>query len=254
MNITTWNVNGFRAILKKDGFDWVKAIKPDVLCLQEIKVKPDQLTEQEQKLEDYSVVWNSAERPGYSGTAIFYKRDPISFEFGLGRHEFDNEGRVIRFTYPDFYLYNIYFPNGGEENQRVSFKLSFYEYLLTIIDEIHESGENVIITGDFNTAHNEIDLKNPKANEKNTGFLPEERKCIDIYLNHGLVDIYRNLYPDTIGYTWWTYRMNARARNVGWRLDYFLISENLLPKVNDVIIYDEIMGSDHCPVSLILND
>ena len=254
MNITTWNVNGFRAILKKDGFDWVKAIKPDVLCLQEIKVKPDQLTEQEQKLADYSVVWNSAERPGYSGTAIFYKRDPINFEFGLGRQEFDTEGRVIRFKYPDFYLYNIYFPNGGEENQRVSYKLSFYEYLLTIIDDIHKAGRNVIITGDFNTAHNEIDLKNPKANEKNTGFLPEERKWIDIYLDHGLVDVYRTLYPETIGYTWWTYRMNARARNVGWRLDYFLISENLLPKVNDVIIYDEIMGSDHCPVSLILND
>jgi len=254
MNIMTWNVNGFRAIMKKDGFDWLKAINPDVLCLQEIKVKPDQLTEQEQKLADYSVVWNSAERPGYSGTAIFYKSEPNDFELGFGRQDFDNEGRVIRFKYPDFYLYNIYFPNGGEENQRVSYKLAFYEYLLTIIDDIHKAGKNVIITGDFNTAHNEIDLKNPKANEKNTGFLPEERKWIDIYLDHGLVDVYRKLYPDTIGYTWWTYRMNARARNVGWRLDYFLISENLMPRVNGVVIYDEIMGSDHCPVSLLLND
>lgn len=254
MNITTWNVNGFRAILKKDGFDWVKAIKPDVLCLQEIKVKPDQLTEQEQKLEDYSVIWNSAERPGYSGTAIYYKKEPINFELGLGNHEFDNEGRVIRFKFPDFYLYNIYFPNGGEENHRVAYKLAFYEYLLSLIDTIHDSGGNVIITGDFNTAHNEIDLKNPKANEKNTGFLPEERKWIDIYLNHGLVDVYRELYPETIGYTWWTYRMNARARNIGWRLDYFLISKSLMAKALDVVIYDEIMGSDHCPVSLLLKD
>lgn len=254
MNITTWNVNGYRALLKKEGFDWVKSINPDILCLQEIKVKHDQLSEQEQKLLNYSVVWNSAERPGYSGTAMFYKMDPINFELGLGNQEFDTEGRVIRFKYPDFYLYNIYFPNGGEENKRVPFKLDFYEHLLTIIDKIHESGENVIVTGDFNTAHNEIDLKNPKANEKNTGFLPEERKWIDIYLDHGLVDIYRFLYPEKIDYTWWTYRMNARARNIGWRLDYFLISENLVPKVRDVIIYDEIMGSDHCPVSLLLED
>jgi len=160
---------------------------------------------------------------------------------------------VIRLRYPDYFLYNVYFPNGGEENQRVPFKLEFYARLLDVIDEHHQKGDNVIITGDFNTAHNEIDLARPKENEKNTGFLPEERVWIDKYLAHGLVDVFRHLYPTAVRYTWWTYRMHAREKNIGWRLDYFLVSENLVPRVEDVIIMDEIMGSDHCPVTLIIH-
>lgn len=252
MRITTWNVNGYRAILRKDALEWVPEVDPDVFCLQEIKVQLDQLNEDQATIEGYDTVWNPAERKGYSGVVTFHKQTPLEVEKGFGFEEFDNEGRVIRLKYPDFYLYNIYFPNGGQSNERVPYKLAFYEKLLNICDGLHQNGEKIIITGDFNTAHNEIDLANPKANEKNTGFLPEEREWIDKYLNHGFVDAYRELYPENEVYTWWTYRFNSRERNVGWRLDYFLVSEGLMDKVDDVVIHGDIMGSDHCPVSLIL--
>ena len=254
MKITTWNVNGYRAILRKNALDWVSDVDPDVLCLQEIKVNLDQIDDEEASIDGYKGIWNPAERKGYSGTASFYKQDPVSHEIGLGIEKFDNEGRVIRFKYPDFYLYNIYFPNGGEGNKRVPFKLEFYEALLDICNRLHANGENIIITGDFNTAHNEIDLANPKENQKNTGFLPEEREWIDRYLAHGFKDAFRELYPEKQIYTWWTYRFNSRARDIGWRLDYYLVSKNLMQRVEDVVIHGDILGSDHCPVSLILND
>jgi exodeoxyribonuclease III len=252
LKISTWNVNGYRAILRKNALAWVQDVNPDVLCLQEIKVNLDQITEDEALIDGYEGVWNPAERKGYSGTATFFKDTPIGYEKGIGIEEFDHEGRVIRCQYPKFYLYNIYFPNGGQENERVPFKLDFYKALLEICDMLHAQGENIIITGDFNTAHNEIDLANPKENEKNTGFMPEEREWIDRYLEHGFKDAYRELYPEEEVYTWWTYRFNSRARNVGWRLDYFLVSDALMKHVEDVVIHGEIMGSDHCPVSLIL--
>jgi exodeoxyribonuclease-3 len=252
VKITTWNVNGYRAVLRKDALTWVKDVDPDVLCLQETKLQLDQISDDEATLDGYKGVWNSAERKGYSGVATFHKNDPIEVEKGLGFDKFDNEGRVIRSKYEDFYLYNIYFPNGGQGNMRVPYKLEFYEKLLEICDQLHQNGEKIIITGDFNTAHNEIDLANPKSNEKNTGFLPEERVWIDKYLEHGFVDAFRELYPERVEYTWWTYRYNARKNNVGWRLDYFLVSESLMDRVEDVIIHGDIMGSDHCPVSLIL--
>ncbi|MDI9567077.1 MAG: exodeoxyribonuclease III, partial [Chloroflexota bacterium] len=173
---------------------------------------------------------------------------------GFGIEHFDIEGRVIRLKYPDFYLYNIYFPNGGEGNKRVPYKLEFYEAFLEICDDLHAQGENIIITGDFNTAHQEIDLANPKQNEKNTGFLPEERVWIDRYLEHGFKDAYRELYPEEEKYTWWTYRFNSRERDIGWRLDYYLVSDALMDRVEDVVIHSDIMGSDHCPVSLILKE
>lgn len=254
MKITTWNVNGYRAILRKDALTWVKDVDPDVLCLQETKLQLDQISDDEAKLDGYNGVWNSAERKGYSGVVTFHKNDPIEVEQGIGFDKFDDEGRVIRSKFEDFHLYNIYFPNGGQGNKRVPFKLEFYEKLLEICDGFHQNGENIIITGDFNTAHNEIDLANPKSNEKNTGFLPEERVWIDKYLEHGFVDAFRELYPERAEYTWWTYRFNARNNNVGWRLDYFLVSEALMDKVADVVIHGDIMGSDHCPVSLILKE
>ena len=254
MKITTWNVNGYRAILRKKALTWVSEVNPDILCLQEIKVQLEQISEKEATINDYQGVWNPAERKGYSGTATFYKTPPDGIEKGLGVEEFDVEGRVIRSQMGDCYLYNIYFPNGGQENKRVPFKLDFYAKLLEICDNLHEQGKEIIITGDFNTAHNEIDLANPKSNEKNTGFLPEERVWIDKYLEHGFVDAFRYLHPEDEVYTWWTYRSNARARDVGWRLDYFLVSESLMPRVEDVIVHGDIMGSDHCPVSLILKD
>jgi len=178
MKITTWNVNGYRAVSAKKSLNWVIEYQPDVLCLQEIKVKPEQIPEEQREIPGYKSFWNPALRPGYSGTAVFYKANPLDVTTGIGVEKFDIEGRVIRLKYPDFYLYNVYFPNGGEENQRVPFKLEFYACLLDVIDLHHEKGENVIITGDFNTAHNEIDLARPKENEKTREFLPEER-CMD---------------------------------------------------------------------------
>lgn len=251
--ITTWNVNGYRAVMNKKALDWVDDFEPDVLCLQEIKVKPEQLSEALRERKGYLSFWNPAERPGYSGTAAFCKQQPLSVQYGMGFPEFDHEGRVLRLQFPEFYLYNIYFPNGGQENRRVPFKLDFYAKLLEIYLEHRRNNENVIITGDFNTAHNEIDIARPKENEKNTGFLRIERDWIDKYIAHGMVDAYRELYPEKVEYTWWSMRLNARPRNVGWRLDYYMMNSEFLPRVKDVVVQGEIMGSDHCPVTLYLN-
>ncbi len=253
MKITTWNVNGLRAVFQKNALDWVHAEKPDVLCLQEIKVKPEQLDENAIKpFEGYTKTWHSAERAGYSGVSTWLAQSGLEQQIGLGIHEYDQEGRVIVTRLEDFLLFNIYFPNGQRDLGRLTFKLNFYEDLLNIVDDLHAKGEKVIICGDFNTAHNEIDLRNPKENQKTSGFMPEERAWIDKYLEHDLVDVYRQLYPERVQYTWWTYRMNARARNIGWRLDYFLVTSALVQRVQDVIIHEDILGSDHCPVTLLL--
>jgi exodeoxyribonuclease-3 len=250
MRITTWNVNGIRAAFGKNAFDWVAEFKPDILCLQEIKAKIDQIDVEVFTNLGYQTILNPAERPGYSGTATIFTKTPDEIKMGLGVERFDNEGRVIQFTYPEFELFNIYFPNGGEENKRVSFKLDFYEQLLINCENLMAEGKEIIITGDFNTAHKEIDLKNPKANEKNTGFLPEERVWIDHFLNKGFIDIFRHLYPEKVVYTWWTYRFNARKNDVGWRLDYFLVTEGIRDKTMDIITHSDVMGSDHCPVTI----
>ena len=253
MRITTWNINGLRAALDKGIWQWVRQENPDILCIQEIKTRPEQIkAEHHEQFVNYCVYWNPAERPGYSGVATFTNQNPINVDFGLGFDEFDREGRVIRTDHPGFILYNIYFPNGQHSQARVGYKLDFYARLLEICDRLHEAGEKVIICGDFNTAHREIDLRNPKENQNTSGFLPEERAWLDIYLSHGFVDIYRMLFPERVEYTWWTYRFNARQRNVGWRLDYFLISEKLIPYVKDVVIYADVPGSDHCPVTITL--
>lgn len=255
MKITTWNVNGLRALLNKNCWDWVQSYQPDVVCLQEIKARPDQLTEdQHTTFEGYHPVWNPAERPGYSGVLTLAKDESAPSELGFGIEKFDIEGRVVQTRFENFRLFNIYFPNGGRDHSRVPFKLEFYAALLELCDELHAKGEQIIICGDINTAHQEIDLKNHKTNHKTTGFLPEEREWITKYLAHSFSDAFRVLYPEKEQYTWWTYIGNARARNVGWRLDYFLVSESLMPKVQDVVIHDQVMGSDHCPVTLELED
>lgn len=250
MNITTWNVNGIRAAVQKGILQSIKLLLPDVLCFQEIKARPEQIDTSIFQQIGYECVWNSGERPGYSGVGVLLKKKPEQIKLGLDNQKFDAEGRVIHLSYKEFELFNIYFPNGGRELERVPFKLEFYAYLLDYCDKLHKNNKSIILTGDFNTAHKEIDLKHPKENQRNTGFLPEERVWIDYFLQHGFVDIYRHLYPDRVQYTWWTYRMNARQKGVGWRLDYFLISDNLVSKVKDVIIHEEIQGSDHCPVTL----
>lgn len=250
MRIVTWNVNGYRAVLKKGFKESVKLLDPDILCLQEIKAKPEQLKEEELNIPGYSAIWNSAERPGYSGVATYLRKNLLDHKKGLGVDEFDVEGRVIQLDLGDFVLFNIYFPNGQRGQERVDYKLRFYAELLNICDDLHKKGRNIVITGDFNTAHNEIDLANPKENSETSGFLPEERVWIDHFLDHGFVDAFRDLYPDKVQYSWWTYRVAARARGIGWRLDYYLISKEFTPKVKDVTIHDQVMGSDHCPVSL----
>lgn len=254
MKITTWNVNGIRAAINKGFIDWTKSYEKDVLCLQEIKAFPEQIPEEALNIDSYKTHINSAKRPGYSGVASFFKAEPREIRFGLGVEAFDDEGRVIRSKHENFYLYNIYFPNGQRGQDRVDFKLEFYETLLSECNQLHKQGENIIITGDFNTAHTEIDLANPKENAKTSGFLPEEREMITKYLNHGFKDAYRELYPDKVEYTWWTYRFGARRRNIGWRLDYFLVSDGLMKDVNDVIILGDVEGSDHCPVTLIIGE
>ncbi|HUF38733.1 MAG TPA: exodeoxyribonuclease III [Anaerolineales bacterium] len=255
MQITTWNVNGLRALINKGAIEWVALEKPDVVCLQEIKARPDQLSEgQHAAMTAHQWTWNPAERPGYSGVATGLRgaAESASTTNGFGIDEFDREGRVIQSDHGDFLLFNIYFPNGSRDHARVPFKLDFYARLLDLCDRLHDQGRQVILTGDFNTSHREIDLANPGPNRKTTGFLPEERAWIDQYLEHGFVDAWRARYPDRVQYTWWTAISNARARNVGWRLDYFLVSEGLMERVADVVIHDEVMGSDHCPVSLFL--
>lgn len=241
-----------RAVLGKGALEPVWELSPDVLCLQEVKARPDQLTEAQAGLLRHPYAWNPAERAGYSGVATFFKEPPLDIQMGLGKREFDVEGRVISTLHPGFCLFNIYFPNGQRSKDRVDYKLEFYATLLKLCDELHNKGENIIITGDFNTAHMPIDLKNPKSNEKTSGFLPEEREWVGKFLERGFVDIFRKLYPDRVQYTWWTYISNARERNVGWRLDYFLISGSLVSRVKDVVIHDNILGSDHCPVELSL--
>ena len=257
MRITTWNINGLRAALGKGLLESIQSIDPDVLCLQELKARPEQLpTEATEGIKSlYShLSWSPGQRPGYSGTATWTRRHPLSVEYGLGSEEFDGEGRVITSRYPDFWLYNIYFPNGQRDNGRVPYKLDFYALLLKQCDQLHSQGEQIILSGDFNTAHREIDLRHPRENAHSTGFLPEERAWIDEYLAHGFVDVFRKLYPDRVEYTWWTYLSNARKNNVGWRIDYFLVSETLFEKVEDVINHTSVPGSDHCPVTLILRD
>ncbi len=250
MKIVTWNVNGIRAALRKNALDQIWSRSPDVICLQEVKARPEQLTPAQQQSLRMPFTWYPAERPGYSGVATFYRESPDEITLGLDNSKFDLEGRVIRTRHHDLVLYNVYFPSGQRGQERVGYKLEFYSYLLGICDKLHKNGENLIITGDFNTAHTPIDLKNPKQNQKTSGFLPEERAWVQKFLDHGFVDIYRYLYPDRVQYTWWTYRSGARLKGVGWRIDYFLVSESLIPRVKDVIIYENVTGSDHCPVEM----
>ena len=242
-----------RAAIKIKFLDWVQAESPDVLCLQEIKARPEQVPDITRETTGYEIAWNPAERPGYSGVSTWMKQAAREIETGLAAPRFDIEGRVIRTRHPDFLLYNIYFPNGQRGKERVDYKLDFYQHLLEICDKLHAAGEKIIITGDFNTAHMPIDLRNPEENETTSGFMPEERVWVDNFLSHGLVDIYRRLYPDREQYTWWTYRFNARLRNIGWRIDYFLVSEALASRVKDVIIHEDVQGSDHCPVTLLID-
>lgn len=250
MRLLSWNVNGIRAIEKKGFFEWMSKENPDVLCLQETKAHPDQLSEKFLKSHGYHVYWASAEKKGYSGVAIFSKKEPKSVTLGLGVPEFDSEGRTLVADFGDFLLFNIYYPNGGAGNKRVPFKMRFYDAFHKKVDQLRKSGKSLIITGDVNTAHEEIDLSRPKENQKNTGFLPEEREWVTKFLASGYVDTFRHFNKEGGNYSWWDYKTGARARNVGWRIDYFFVSDDLLPRLKKAFILPDVMGSDHCPVGI----
>ena len=250
MKIISWNVNGVRAIHKKGFLDWLDIAQPDILCLQETKAQEDQLPNELLEGHGYNTYWHSAEKKGYSSVATFCREEPLFIQKGIGIEKFDAEGRVLLTEHTDFILYNIYFPNGQKNEERLKYKLDFYDELLPIINEQVESGMNVIVTGDWNTAHHEIDLARPKENVKTSGFMPIERERLDLYVNDGWVDTFRFLHPEPERYSWWTYRFGARERNVGWRIDYFFVNEGFADRIQDADIHDDIMGSDHCPISL----
>jgi exodeoxyribonuclease-3 len=255
VKLISWNVNGIRAIARKGFLDWLADESPDVLCTQETKAHPDQLTKKLRQPPGYHTYWHSAQRKGYSGVATFSRTEPLHVETGFGIEEFDVEGRVLMTAYPGFKLFNVYFPNGKRGPERLDYKLRFYAAFLEYCDGLLAQGDRLIVCGDVNTAHKEIDLARPKENEKVSGFLPEERAWIDRYLAHGFVDVFRAFHPDEPAqYTWWHYVTNARARNVGWRIDYYLVSKSLMPALTDASILSQVMGSDHCPISLELDE
>lgn len=253
MQLYSWNVNGIRAAEKKGFLDWIAATDPDILCVQETKAHPDQLSDALKTPEGYHTYWASAEKKGYSGVALYSKVEPNNVTIGFDIEEFDNEGRTIIAEYDDFVLITSYFPNGSAKNVRVPFKMRYYAHFLQYCQDLREAGKSVIFCGDVNTSHKEIDLANPKSNKKNTGFLPEERAWIDEVIEAGYIDTFRHFYPDQEGaYSYWSNRGGARERNVGWRLDYFFISPDLEPRLEAATIHSEVMGSDHCPVSMTL--
>ncbi len=250
MKLITWNVNGLRACMGKGFLEFCKSQSPDMMCIQETKMQKGQA---EVLLDGYEQYWNSAEKKGYSGTAIFTKRDPVDVGYDIDAEGHDKEGRAITLEFEDFYLVTVYTPNAQEKLARLDYRMewedAFRKYLLKLDEK-----KPVIACGDLNVAHQEIDLKNPASNRKNAGFSDEERAKMTELLKAGFTDAYRYLYPDTIGaYTWWSYRFNARVNNAGWRIDYFLVSDRIKDKVNDVVILNQVMGSDHCPVMLEIN-
>ncbi|MFC1754311.1 exodeoxyribonuclease III [Thermoproteota archaeon] len=250
MKIVSWNVNGIRACANKGFFEYLESESPDILCLQETKAHPEVLDERILNPSGYHSIWHSAERKGYSGVATFTKDKPKLVLEGLGIPDYDSEGRVIVTEYEGFVLINCYFPNGQMNDERLQFKLRFYKDFFDYCNELKEQGKNVIICGDFNTAHHPIDLANPKENEKYSGFLPVERKWMDQIVSYGYVDTFREFNKEPGHYSWWSYRFNARKRNIGWRIDYFFVNSEFIPAVKDSYIQSEVMGSDHCPIVL----
>ncbi len=254
MKLVSWNVNGIRAAHRKGFLDWLHAASPDVLTVQETKAHPEQLAAKLRQPDGYHTWWASAERKGYSGVGLFSKSQPRDVQIGLGIEKFDSEGRTIIADYGDFTLMTTYLPNGKASEERLRYKMEYKEAFLDYANGLRAAGKSVVFCGDINTAHNEIDLTHPKPNSKYSGFLREERDWIDKVMEQGYIDIYRHLNPEEEGaYSWWSMRGGARAKNVGWRIDYFFISPDLLERVVDAEIHANVMGSDHCPISLTLD-
>jgi len=255
MKIISWNVNGIRAWYKKGLLDWIIQYDPDIFCVQETKAHPEQLPEDLKDIDGYFSYFSSSQlKKGYSGVAVYTKTKPEKVEYGMGIEKFDQEGRFLALYFKNFVLINCYFPNGGMGPHRLKYKMEFYETFLKFIKKFEEQNQNVVFCGDVNTAHKEIDLARPKENQHNTGFLPEERAWIDDVIQNNFVDVYRAFYPEKPdAYTYWDMKTRARDRNVGWRIDYFFVSHNFMKQVKDMKILDDVYGSDHAPIVLILN-
>ena len=250
LRLISWNVNGIRAGHKKGLLDWFKKEKPDMLCLQETKAHPDQLVDELKNVEGYKSYFSSAEKKGYSGVVIYTKRKPLNVQHGIEIKKFDSEGRFIITEFEEFILFNIYFPNGKASPERLQYKMDFYDSFLKHCKKLLKQGKKIVICGDVNTAHKEIDLARPKENSKTSGFLPEEREWIDKFLAAGFIDTFRMFNQEPENYTWWDMVTRARDRNVGWRIDYFYASENLKDNIKSASILSSVMGSDHCPIEL----
>ena len=249
MKLISWNVNGIRACINKGFKEFFQKSNSDIFCIQETKCQKDQI---ELEFEGYKSYWNSAEKKGYSGTAIFTKKEPIDVKYGIGIEEHDKEGRVITLEYEQFYIVNIYTPNSKRELERLDYRQEWEDEIRKYLLKLNQS-KPVIMCGDLNVAHKEIDLKNPKTNHKSAGFTDEERNKMTELLKAGFIDTYRYLYPDKENvYTWWSYMRKAREKNVGWRIDYFIVSNDIKNKIKEAKIDEDIMGSDHCPVELVI--
>ena len=247
MKLISWNVNGLRAVLKKGFEDFFYDIDADIFCIQETKMQEGQIENFD--LKGYKQFWNSAVKKGYSGTAVFTKNEPISVTYGIGKEEHDTEGRVITLEFEKFYLVNIYVPNSKRELERLEYRMIWEDEIRSYLCKLNKK-KPVIMCGDLNVAHEEIDLKNPKTNRRNAGFTDEERNKMTELLNAKFVDSFRYIYPEKIAYSWWSYMGAARQKDIGWRIDYFIVSEKIKEKIKEAKIYKEIYGSDHCPVGL----
>lgn len=250
IRLVSWNVNGLRSVNKKGFLEWLIGEQADIVCLQETRVSDGLIPEDLKDPPGYSSFFNHAERKGYSGVGLYLKPKPLSISYGIGNKTFDTEGRVIQADFKDFTLLNIYFPNGSASQERLSYKMSFYDAFLKFADSLRKDGKRLIICGDFNTAHKEIDLARPKDNIQNSGFLPEERAWMDKFIKAGYTDTFRHFCDDPHEYTWWAMRTAARQRNVGWRIDYFFSTNDLVPHLVSSKIHQSVTGSDHCPISL----
>ncbi|MEE4355090.1 MAG: exodeoxyribonuclease III [Desulfococcaceae bacterium] len=255
IRLISWNVNGLRAVWKKGFTDSFRKLDADIFAIQESKLQEKQLTDEMRHMEGYESFWSHAStKKGYSGVGVYTRIKPKSVKEGIGIPEYDNEGRILELDFGDFIFFNIYFPNGGMSEERLQYKLNFYRDFFDYAEEYRKKGKNLVIAGDYNTAHNEIDLKNPKANENSSGFLRTERDWLDRIIEKGYTDTFRHFFPEEVRYSWWSYRSRARERNAGWRIDYFFTTKEMPEKgmVKAAFIDNDIMGSDHCPVGLIL--
>ena len=249
MKFISWNVNGIRAAVKKGFEDFFKEADADIFAIQETKAQPEQIA---LDFPDYHMYTNSAVKKGYSGTAVFTKKEPLNVTYGIGMEQHDQEGRVITCEFEDFYFVTCYTPNSQNELARLDYRMQWEKDFLAYLDGLDEK-KPVVLCGDLNVAHHEIDLKNPQSNHKNAGFSDEERSAMTHLLSHGYIDTYRYFYPDKVEYSWWSYRFKSRERNAGWRIDYFIVSKRFIEHCRDAKIYTDVMGSDHCPVSLEVN-